>query len=603
MARTRTVALRPSDAIGLTASQALRRLPALSRSAAVALAVAVLGVVAVPGAWQPAGPLWPKADPALLKTAEQAGPAPISVIVRESRPRSDRTEALVRRLGGRISHELPIVGGFSARLPANRLGRLARSALVQRVWGDGRVRMSTDTSQINTSTPPNNVWQQTIRLDQAWQKGWNGSGVTVALLDTGVTQNADLGNRVLARVDFTPDQDGLDHYGHGTHMAGIIAGDGSMSGGQWSGVAPRANLVSVKVAGADGSTDVSVVIAGLQWVVSHRSDYNIRVLNLSFGTNSQQSYLVDPLDYAVEQVWFSGITVIVAAGNRGPAAGTVNKPADDPFVSSVGAADLNGTQGSGDDSVASFSSRGPTQDGVAKPGVVAPGVTIVSDRAPGSTIDQAYASARVGTSYFKGTGTSQAAAVVSGVVALMYQVNPNLTPDVVKAILKAAAQKQLAGQSGAGAGLVDAYSAVQAAPNGYYTTIPANVGVARSTGVGSLEASRGSLHVYADLPQDGLGASDADGQLDLVQGDLDALGGPWSPGGWLATGWSATGWSGTSWSSVAWSATGWSATGWSATGWSGTSWSATGWSATGWSATSWSGTSWSGTSWSGTSWS
>jgi serine protease AprX len=413
-----------------------------------------------------------------------------------------------------------------------------------------------------------------------------------------VSQNADLGNRVLVRVDFTPDQDGLDRYGHGTHMAGIIAGDGSMSGGQWSGVAPRANLVSVKVAGADGSTDVSVVIAGLQWVASHRSEYNIRVLNLSFGTDSQQSYLVDPLDYAVEQVWFSGITVIVAAGNRGPSAGTVNKPADDPFVASVGAADLNGSQGSGDDSVASFSSRGPTQDGIVKPGVVAPGVTIVSDRAPGSTIDQAFPSARVGTTYFKGTGTSQSAAVVSGVVALMYQVNPNLAPDVVKAILKAQAQKQLAGQAGAGAGLVDAYASVQNASNVYYTTVPANVGLIRSSGLGSIEAARGSMHVYADLPQDGLGADDADGQLDLVQGEIDALGDPLSPTDWLATGWSATGWSSTAWASLAWSATGWSSTGWSSTGWSGTSWSATGWSSTGWSGTSWSGTSWSGTSWS-----
>ena len=495
-----------------------------------------------------------------------------------------------------MTHELPIVGGFSARVPGNAVARLAGSPLVTKVWGDGVIRMATDTSyattQINASTPPNDVWQQTIRLDQARQKGLNGNGVTVALLDTGLSQNPDLGNRVLARVDLTADGDGIDHYGHGTHMAGIIAGDGTMSGGQWTGVAPRANLVSVKVAGADGSTDVSVVIAGLQWVVGHRSDYDIRVLNLSFGTDSQQSYLVDPLDYAVEHVWFSGITVVVAAGNRGPSGGTVNKPGDDPFVATVGAADLNGTQGSNDDTVAPFTGRGPTQDGLAKPGVVAPGVTIVSDRDPGSTIDQAFPSARVGASYFKGTGTSQAAAVVSGVVALMYQANPNLTPDVVKAILRASAQKQLAGEPGAGAGVVDAYSAVQAATNPYYLTIPANVGVARSTGLGSIDASRGSLRVYADLPQDGLGTADEDGRLDPVRGEIDAQGGPW-PSTWLSTGWSATGWSGTAWSSVAWSTTGWSSTGWSATGWSGTSWSATGWSATGWSGTSWSGTSWS----------
>jgi hypothetical protein len=168
---------------------------------------------------------------------------------------------------------------------------------------------------------------------------------------------------------------------------------------------------------------------------------------------------------------------------------------------------------------------------------------------------------------------------------------------VVKAILKAQAQKQLAGQSGAGAGLVDAYSAVQNATNGYYSMVPANVGLVPSTGTGSIEASRGSLHVYADLPQDGLGANDADGQLDLVQGEIDALGNPWNATGWSATGWSATGWSGTAWASVAWSATGWSGTGWAATGWSGTSWSATGWDATGWSSTAWSGTGWCSTVW------
>ena len=543
-----------------------------------------------------------KVDPSLLRTAQRSPQAMEGVIVRETAAPSDQAEGLVRALGGRVNHELPIISSFSAVLPAGRVTTLARSGAVARVWGDGTVHMATDTNQINSSSGANTVWKQTIRLLQA-QQAQSGSGVTVALLDTGVSQNADLGNRVLARVDFTPDQDGLDHFGHGTHMAGIIAGDGSLSGGTWSGVAPRANVVSVKVARADGSTDVSEVIAGLQWVVSHRADYNIRVLNLSFGTDSNQSYLVDPLDYAVEQVWFSGITVVVAAGNRGSSAGTINKPGDDPYVITVGAADLNNTNGGGDDSVASFSSRGPTQDGMSKPTLLAPGITIVSDRDPGSTVDQAYPSARVADNYFKGTGTSQAAAIVSGVVALMYQANPNLTPDVVKAILRAQAQKQLAGQPGAGAGLVDANSAVQSATNSYYATVPANVGLVASNGLGSIEASRGSLHVYADLPQDGLGAADADGQFDLVQGEIDALGNAWpatgwGATGWSATGWSATGWSGTAWASVAWSATGWSSTGWAATGWSGTSWSATGWTTTGWSSMAWSGTGWCSTGWS-----
>jgi serine protease AprX len=559
------------------------------RGARQLVAVALAAVVGIVGGGLSPGqsvPISSKVDPRLVARAHAAPHELIPIIARESDPSSDDAEIVAREVGGRVTHELPIIGAFSARIPGGRLDDLARSPTVAKLWGDGHINMAGDTSLINTQAA-NTVWKSVIRLTQA-QATYSGAGVTVALLDTGVSQTPDLGNRVLARVDLTQDQDGYDHYGHGTHMAGIIAGDGTMSGGTWAGVAPRANVVSVKVAAADGSSDVSVVIAGLQWIVNHRSDYNIRVLNLSFGTDSTQSYLVDPLDYAVEQAWFSGITVVVAAGNRGPEAGTVNKPADDPYVISVGAVDLKNTNDKTDDVVASFSSRGPTQDGFTKPGLVAPGVTIVSNRNAGSTIDQAYPAARVGDSYFKGTGTSQAAAVVSGVAALMYQANPSLSPDMVKALLRQSAFKYIAPQAGSGYGLVDANGAVQGATSTLWNVVPANLGLALSTGLGSIEASRGSLHVYADLPADGQGGSDTDGALDLVQGEIDALGDQWT-----ATGWSATGWSAAAWASVTWTATGWSATGWSATGWSGTSWSASGWASTGWSATAWNGTSWS----------
>src|SRR5207247_10393891 len=207
--------------------------------------------------------------------------------------------------------------------------------------GDGQIRMGGSTSPYN-SQDPNTFWRQSIRLNQV-DGLYDGTGVTVALLDTGVSQSGDLGNRVLARVDLTPDHDGFDRYGHGTDRSGIIAGTGAASCGQWRGVAPGANLVSVKVAGSDGSTDVSVVIAGLQWVVSNRATYNIRVLNLAFGTDSKQSYSVDPLDYAVEQAWFSGILVVAWAGNRGPDGGTVNKPGDQPSALTVGAEAKPGT--------------------------------------------------------------------------------------------------------------------------------------------------------------------------------------------------------------------------------------------------------------------
>ena len=281
---------------------------------------------------------------------------------------------------------------------------------------------------------PNVVWPDAVGLGSL-PAGADGSGVTVAVLDTGVTRVPELGDRVLARVDLTPEGDGYDRYGHGTHMTGIVAGDGNSADGGWRGVAPGVNVVSVKVAGWNGATDVTAVIAGLEWVAAHREEYGIRVVNISFGTDSSQKYLEDPLDFAVERLWDAGILVVAAAGNRGAGGSKIDKPADDPFVLTVGAADLRGTVDSSDDRVAPFSSCGPTGDGVAKPDLVAPGVSIVSSRAPGSTIDAMRPGARLGESGFKGTGTSQATAIVSGIAALMFEARPSLTPDEAKAAL------------------------------------------------------------------------------------------------------------------------------------------------------------------------
>jgi serine protease AprX len=547
----------------------------------VAAFALLAGILRSPASFS--GPL--RADPGLLHAAASQPATEIPVIVRETAPASGAAERLVRRLGGTVTHELPIIGGFSAYVPGRNVPALARSSDVAIVWGDGMLRMSSVMGQFS-SWAANTTWQKNIRLPQATQGGYTGAGVTVALLDTGIVPNADLGNRVVDMVDFTPDHDGIDRYGHGTHMAGIIAGDGTLSSGGWTGVAPKANLVSVKVAGADGSTDVSVVIAGMQWIVSHRTQYNIRVMNLSFGTDSAQSYLIDPLDYAVERVWASGILVVVAAGNRGPYTGTINKPGDDPFVVTVGGANLNNTISQGDDTVSSFSSVGPTTDGLAKPDLVAPSITVVSDRDPNSTIDQLYPSARVGDYYFKGTGTSQATAIVSGVAALMFQANPQLTPNVAKATLIGSAMHYLASQPGAGSGLVDAYGSAQAAAWGQYLTTPANVGLAAGTGLGSLEASRGSAHVYADL--DGQGIPD-----DLVTGEIDVLGNSWS-----GNSWSGNSWSGNEWSSYVWDGNSWSGNSWSGSSWSGTSWSGNSWSGNTWSGNEWSGNTWSGNEWS-----
>lgn len=273
-------------------------------------------------------------------------------------------------------------------------------------------------------------WAAAIHLD-AVPHGYEGDDVTVASIDTGVVPGESLGSRLLARVDLTSERDGFDRLGHGTHIAGLIAGDGD----DHAAAAPEANLVSVKVAGWDGATDVTTVIAALQWVVANRARYGIRVVNLAWGTDGVQPWDVDPLDAAVERAWRAGLVVVVSAGNSGPGEGTVAKPGDDPFVITVGAADTAGTADTADDAVAAFSSRGQVAGGTAKPDVVAPGVSLVSARAPGSTIDTFAPEARVGEELFRGTGSSQAAAIVSGVVARMLEAEPRLTPDQVKAAL------------------------------------------------------------------------------------------------------------------------------------------------------------------------
>ena len=544
-----------------------------------------------------------KTDSHLLAQAARHPTARLPVIVRETAPRTSTAERLVRALGGRVTHELNIVGGFSALVPSRAVQDLTASPDVLHVWADGTVRMSSVDMDQYDSWPVNTVWQAAVNLLQALGKA-NGSGVGVAVLDTGTVPVPDLQNQVSYRVDYTPEHDGLDRYGHGTHMAGIIAGDGTASNGQYVGVAPGAHVVSVKVGGYNGATDVSVVIAGLQWIIMHKTQYNIRVLNLSFGTDGVQHYSIDPLDYAVEQVWKAGITVVVSAGNRGPGSGTIDKPADDPFVISVGAVDTKQTPLPLDDTVAPFSAVGPTADGLSKPDVVAPGISIVSTRDPNSMIDQMHPLARVGENYFKGSGTSQAAAIVSGIVALLSQLNPHLSPDQIKRVLMTTATPLLF-QPGSGAGEVNAGLAANLVTGLLAGLLPpANLGVAPSTGTGSLEGSRGSLHVYADRNNDGT--------PELVSGEVTAFGGRWSPTSWSSNSWSTYAWGGQSWtagsccakawSGMEWEPSNWMANRWTGTGWSSTYWSAKSWSAKSWSANDWTAKSWSAKSWSGAAW-
>src|SRR5581483_1034089 len=299
--------------------------------------------------------------------------------------------------------------------------------------------------------------------------GLTGAGVGVAVIDSGITSWHDdltpraagqgtypFGNqRVSAFVDFVNGQlQPYDDYGHGTHVAGIIAGNGYDSRGQKAGVAPDANLVSLKVLDGNGNGTVSNIIAAFDWILANHAQYHIRVVNISIGAGIHESYWTDPLTLAAKAVVDAGVVVVAAAGNAGKNAagqtqyGGIAAPGNAPWVITVGASSTQGTATRADDVMASFSSRGPTfKDWTAKPDLVAPGTGTVSLAAPGSNFYASKTPYLVSGStstpyqpYLSLSGTSMAAPVVTGTVALMIQANPNLTPNLVKAILQYTAQ-------------------------------------------------------------------------------------------------------------------------------------------------------------------
>ena len=254
-----------------------------------------------------------------------------------------------------------------------RVTSIAGSDTPADTGGDTSALATVDTSkQIN-------VYNQVIKSSNLWNTGpkLQGKGVTVAVVDSGIYKTKDLSKRVRTNTNLNRNyHDSADLYGHGTFVAGIVGGNGAQSGRKYIGVAPRATVLNVRVSGDQGMSTESEVINGLQWVLTNKDKYNIRVVNLSLNSSVVQSYHTSPLDAAVEILWFNGIVVVVSAGNNGAA--TLYPPANDPFVITVGATDDKGTLSLGDDEIASFSAYGTTESGFAKPDLVAPGKNIIS---------------------------------------------------------------------------------------------------------------------------------------------------------------------------------------------------------------------------------
>jgi serine protease AprX len=426
----------------------------------------------------------------------------------------------------------------------------------------------------------------TVGADAVWVKGITGKGVGVALIDTGVARVDGLtGSNIVNGPDLSfesqdPARRYVDHLGHGTHLAGIIAGKSSILGDAFSGIAPDVKLTSIKIGASSGEVDVSQVIAAIDWAVEHRNDDRanpIRVINLAYGTDGTQDYRVDPLAYAVENAWRKGIVVVAAGGNGGVSSNLTN-PAYDPYVIAVGAADTKNTVGSGDDQVASFSSRGTSGRTV---DVVAPGRSIVSLRAPGSLLDQDHPGARTGSRFLRGSGSSQASAVVSGAVALMLQARPSLTPDHVKNLIKNSARPMTAVTAlDKNVGMLNVWDAHQwNYPTKVQTWPPA-------FGTGSLEKARGSVHVVDN---------------GVVLSGENGVFGPFDSARWAAATANGSAWEGGVWMGAVVAGAQYTTVN-GTQYWEGRTWSGRTWSGRTWSGGTWSGRTWSGMTWVGYTW-
>jgi serine protease AprX len=370
-----------------------------------------------------------------------------------------------------------------------------------------------------------------------WDQGFTGTGVNVAVIDTGVAavESLTAPGKLAAVVDLSSEQSDpstahVDSFGHGTHIAGIIAGrqpgsDPAQSADhpEWfMGVAPDAGIVSVKVAGRDGEVSLASLVTGIDWVVAHADELDIRVLNLAFNGNVGESYLTDPIAAAVERAWNAGIVVVTAAGNSGADAGGLATPATDPYVIAVGGLEIT-------DAGAVTPTWASSGDGVRNPDLTAPGAHIESLRAPGSYADLEHPEGYVDVDRFLASGSSQSAAVTAGAVALLLDARPDLAPDEVKQLLTASAAPVAGGDSAiVGAGGLDIAAASQIDP---------------------VDAAQTWAPARADLP-----SPTAPGVM-AVQ--LDPSSSSWMSSSWMSSSWMSSSWMSSSWMSSSWMSSSW----------------------------------------------
>jgi serine protease AprX len=369
-----------------------------------------------------------------------------------------------------------------------------------------------DMAITNKVTRADTVWQGTSGLlGLGGTPGYQGAGIGVAVIDSGISPHSAIGSRVVARVNLVSNEPGVsgDPFGHGTHVAGMIGGAGSAAARVTSaysgGSAPSVRFIDIRVLGSTGIGYTSDVLAGIEWAITNRTKYGIRIINLSLGHPVAEPAATDPLCIAVERAARLGIVVVTSAGNYGltstgaPVLGGITSPGNSPAAITVGAIDTNGTADRSDDRVAPYSSRGPTRfDFAVKPDVVAPGTRIVSLEANGSYLASTYPQWHVaGTGnngYFRLSGTSMATGVVSGGVALLLNAEPSLSPAQVKVALQTGARFiPSAGMIAGGTGSVDFAQSLKIADQGLIVSLLSTVQNVLGLSSGASFFDRGTL--------------------------------------------------------------------------------------------------------------
>ena len=544
-------------------------------------------------------------------TAE--GDDPVKVLVRAGS--SQEAASIVAAHGGEVTVELGIIDGVAAVVSSNAAGELAAAPGVLDVAPDTEVTLaSNDAGPTGTANGLSSDLDKLLRtfsrdadkeareaedragddvfgitprdavalLGGGWldREGFDGSGVDIAIIDSGVADLANFQGRIESPIDLSgvPDEQLRDGRGHGTAMASIAA----LNDGFDSGVADDAGIIDIKVAARDAVTDVSQVIAAIDWAVTNRATEgrNIRVLSLSFGTDGTSTYTDSPLALAVEAAWHNGITVVVAAGNHGDGLGRLTTPAIDPFVIAVGAVDLRETADPTDDRVPSWSARG---DGVRNPDVLAPGVSVLAELHEGSeAVSENLDRYRGGM--LPGSGTSQATAFTAGVVASLLEAQPDLTPDEVKALLTGTA-RPLAGVSAqaAGNGVLDLRAVAERwlADPGFGEFRGATQDHELANGQGGLDGDRGSYKVQL-----------SDGEV--IDGDETPF------GTFQGSTWTGSTWTGSTWTGSTWTGSTWTGSTWTGSTWTGSTWTGSTWTGSTWTGSTWTGSTWTGSTWTST---